>query len=110
MTTAAVEPKRSYTYDDLAALPDDQRYEIIDGELWVNPSPITRHQKLAHRLAVALDQLERSGAGNVFSAPLDVVFSKRDVVQPDLMFIAAARASVIGEKNITGAPDLVVEI
>jgi Uma2 family endonuclease len=41
---------------------------------------------------------------------MDVVLSDQDVVEPDLLFVCAARASIITEKNIQGAPDLVVEI
>ena len=46
----------------------------------------------------------------IFVAPCDVVLSQFDVLQPDLFFIAAERASLIGEKYIAGAPDLVVEV
>jgi Uma2 family endonuclease len=52
----------------------------------------------------------RAKAGRLLCAPMDVVLSESDVVQPDLLFIAASRASIITEKNISGAPDLVVEI
>lgn len=46
----------------------------------------------------------------MFDAPTDVVLSSLDVVQPDLLFISAARASIITEKNIQGPPDFVIEI
>jgi Uma2 family endonuclease len=46
----------------------------------------------------------------LFSAPTDVVLSEIDIVQPDLLFVSRARTSIITEKNIQGAPDLVVEI
>ncbi len=49
-------------------------------------------------------------SGEAFAAPCDVVLSDEDIVEPDLLFISAARAAIITEKNIQGPPDLVVEI
>ena len=52
-----------------------------------------------------------SGRGEVFSAPLLVEFpGTEDRVQPDLLFVSSERRAIIGEKQIMGAPDLVVEI
>lgn len=100
------------TYNDLLDLPDDgKRYELIDGELFVNPSPITRHQRIARILLVRLDNYFTTyGGGEVFGTPFDVVFSDDIVVQPDLMVIQSERASIIGPKNIQGAPNLCIEV
>ncbi|HET9013762.1 MAG TPA: Uma2 family endonuclease, partial [Gemmatimonadaceae bacterium] len=54
--------------------------------------------------------LQGHDAGKVYSAPLDVVFSHFDVVEPDLLFVSSARCEVLTSKNVQGAPDLVVEI
>jgi Uma2 family endonuclease len=54
--------------------------------------------------------LKKNKIGNVFSAPCDIVFSDTDIVQPDLLFISAEHASIVTEKNVQGAPDLVIEI
>lgn len=101
-----------WTYADYVLLPDDgKRHEIIEGEHFMTPSPSTRHQRLCLIIAGALrGHALRSKAGEVFISPMDVVLSDEDVVQPDVLFISAARASIITEKNIAGAPDLVVEI
>src|SRR5436853_22072 len=73
MTSAHAAPPRRYTYVDLAALPDGQRGEIIDGELVVNASPVPQHQRVAFRLARALDQaLGDRGLGAVYVAPMSV--------------------------------------
>ena len=48
--------------------------------------------------------------GTFYFAPFDVILSETNVVQPDLIFISNARAHVITEDNIRGAPDLLVEI
>ena len=101
-----------FTYQDYCLLPDDgKRHEIIDGELLTTPSPTTKHQALSMNLSVALFEYTRANQlGRVFSAPCDVVLSDMDVVQPDILFISKKRDSIITERNIQGAPDLVVEI
>jgi Uma2 family endonuclease len=99
-------------YRDLCRLPDDgKRYEIIDGELLVTPSPRTPHQRAVTRLASSLSLfVEEHKLGELFVAPFDVVFSQLDVVEPDLLFISKARSSILTEENVQGAPDLVVEV
>ena len=100
------------TYDDFCLLPEDgKRREIIDGELFVTPAPLTAHQRAIMRLSVHLWQfVDEQGLGEVFAAPFDVVFSDFDVVEPDLLYISKARGSVLTSKNVQGAPDLVVEV
>src|SRR5688572_31178433 len=100
-----------FTYEDYALLPEGRRYEVIDGELYLTPAPTPFHQTVAKRLAFLLDaHIEQSGAGKLFIAPCDVLLSQFDVLQPDIFFISAARLSIIGEKYISDAPDLVVEV
>ncbi len=100
------------TYEDLLLLPDDgKRHEVIRGELYVTPSPITVHQRVARDLGYILHRfvVERD-LGEVFFAPLDVYLSPSDIVQPDLLFISSNRMGRITDKYIQGAPDLVVEV
>jgi Uma2 family endonuclease len=103
---------RRLTVDDYMEMPEDgKRYELIDGDLLVSPSPVPRHQRVSSRLEMILVlALQRTGQGEVFHAPLDCVLSPHDVVQPDIIFIRTDRLSLVGEKNIEGAPDLAVEI
>ncbi|MGH9396623.1 MAG: Uma2 family endonuclease [Terriglobia bacterium] len=100
------------TYEDLCALPDNgKRYEIINGELFVTPSPRTAHQKAVGNLYYYLsDFVKKSRVGEVFIAPFDVILSDFDVVEPDLLYIAQTRSHVVTEKNVQGAPDLVIEV
>jgi len=93
-------------------LPDDgRRYEILEGELFVNPAPTTMHQTVSKRLQLELMlQLERTGKGVVFNAPVDVIFSDATVAQPDLLVMATARRNLISQRGIEGPPDLIVEI
>lgn len=101
------------TYDDFVRIPDDgKRHEIIDGVHYVTPSPVLRHQELLGRLHLAIGKLleDRPEIGRVFFSPLDTVFSPWDVVEPDLMFVAADQLGILTEPNIQGAPALVVEV
>lgn len=100
------------TYEDYVLLPNDgRRYEILDGELYVNPAPVPRHQRIVRIIVSHLDRyFEQTGSGEVFVSPIDVVFANDSVTQPDVIAIKSERRSIIGEKNIQGAPNLVVEV
>jgi len=103
---------KKLTYDDYVDLPEDgNRYEIIDGELYVNPSPNTKHQRVLGRLFIALSAfVDAHDLGEVFMAPLDVVMSRNDVVQPDVLFVSSERSSVLTKANVQGAPDIAIEV
>ena len=109
MVTA--QPAIKYTYADYCRTPDDERYELLDGELIVAPAPNSAHQRVDAKLGWRLAQfVEQWGLGQVFFAPYDVVLSETDVVQPDLLFISNERSYIITPANARGAPDLAVEI
>jgi Uma2 family endonuclease len=100
-----------FTYEDYCLLPEDRRYEVIDGELFLTPAPTTFHQAVKGRIKRVLDELvDDAGLGIVLDAPTDVVLSQYDVVQPDILVISNERRAVLTQKNIAGAPDLVVEV
>ena len=104
--------KKIYTYEDYVLLPDDgNRYEIIEGELFMSPAPKVKHQRVSRILEFKLvTYVEQHRSGEVFDAPCDVVFTKQDTVQPDIIFIANSNKTIITEDNIQGAPDLLIEI
>jgi len=112
MTPSLVPPEYRLTYADWLALPDDgPRYEIIGGELFVNPLPNARHERISRELGEALELcLSGPKRGDVFYAPIGVKLSNEDVPQPDLVVVLAKHKDRIGERVIEGAPDLVVEI
>ena len=100
------------TYEDYAALPDDgRRYELHEGELSVTPAPGLVHQATLRNLVVILhSHVSARGLGEVFPAPVDCILEDVTVVQPDIVFVEAARRSIMGERGIEGPPTLVVEI
>jgi len=101
------------TYDDFVLFPDDgKRHELIDGEHYVTPSPNLKHQKVSGNLHLLIASwLEHNAIGQIFYAPFDVVFSRFDVVEPDLLYMSDERAAeVLTKANVQGAPELVIEI
>ncbi|MFQ5812346.1 MAG: Uma2 family endonuclease [Anaerolineae bacterium] len=100
------------TYRDYMTWPDDgRRYELYEGEAYMVPSPSVKHQRISRKLMLLLAQfVDEYQLGEIFDAPLDVVFSESTVVQPDILFISHQRRDIIGEQNVSGAPDLVIEI
>ena len=106
-------PNVRFTYRDYINLEESEvkRYEVIDGELYMVPSPTVVHQMISTNLFRALDAFViESELGRVMYAPLDVVLSDEDVFQPDIMFISNERSGIITDQNIKGPPDLVIEI
>jgi Uma2 family endonuclease len=108
---ATLAEKKRYTYKDYLKTPDDVRYELIEGDLIMVPSPATRHQRISRKLAFAIEKyVTENNLGEVFYAPYDVYLDDENVVQPDILFISKERIDIIGEKNVHGAPDLIIEI
>jgi Uma2 family endonuclease len=100
------------TYEDYLHFPEDgQRHEILGGEHFVTAAPFLRHQKLSALLTYYFVAALRSNrVGEIFAAPTDVLLSPHDIVQPDLVYVSSQRVSVAEDKNLQGAPDLVIEI
>lgn len=105
---------RKLTYHDLEAIPEERpgdRHELIDGEIFVTPSPIPAHQIASGNIAYPLEHHVRvHDLGMVLHAPVDVRLTPDNVLIPDIPFIARDRLHIIGEKTIDAAPDLVFEI
>ncbi|MGD2069848.1 MAG: Uma2 family endonuclease [Gemmatimonadota bacterium] len=111
----ATNPQRPrWTYSEFARLPDtgSTRQEIIADQLVVTPAPSLHHQRIAGRLFARLFEfVERQELGEVFPAPLDVLFGEGDYMEPDIVFVRKERAGhVLTDRGVEGPPDLVVEI
>ncbi len=107
-----------YTADELEFMPeDDNRYELIEGELFVSRAPHLDHQRtVTNFMRVFLPYLEINSIGEIFTTP-GVIFSPQDAVIPDLVFVTheTIKKSVIGEGErfegkFNAAPDLLIEI
>ena len=110
MSTQLLE-KKKWTYEDYAQLDGEQRYQVIEGELVMAPSPVTRHQFVSGELEFLIREfVKKHQLGKVFDPPLDVILSPDNVYQPDILFISNENMNILAEKNVQGAPDLIVEI
>ena len=107
---ANVEP--ILTIADLDAMPDDEnRYELIEGELFVSRAPSLIHQRIVRNAVVAFEHyLTQNPLGEVIPGP-GVIFSDFSGVIPDVVYISNARRKDLASgERITGAPDLIIEI
>jgi Uma2 family endonuclease len=101
------------TYLDYVKLtpPDNGNFELLNGQIYFMASPKPSHQRISLRLSYFLAAcVIPNNLGEIFTAPMDVVFTEYDTFQPDLLFITKERLNIIGENKIEGSPDLVVEI
>jgi Uma2 family endonuclease len=104
--------KRITTHDYFRMPESNRPAELVYGVVREPPAPSYGHQKVVGRLFLLLSaHVEALQLGDVLLSPMDVVLDEEAglVVQPDLMFISTARASII-RNHVWGAPDLLVEV
>jgi len=109
---ASVNTRIKFTYKDYKSLPESEtkRYELIEGELIMVPSPFIYHQRVSGKIEFLLRGfVEKNKLGEVFYAPCDVHLGD-NVVQPDILFVSKEHSYIIIKEEIKGAPDLVIEI
>jgi Uma2 family endonuclease len=116
MAQPATESRR-YTYADYCSWPDDERRELIDGEVYaMSPAPARIHQEVLVELARQIGNCLQGNPCRVYVAPFDVRLPDRDesddavdtVVQPDLAVICDP--SKLDDKGCRGAPDWIIEV
>ena len=109
MNESTARQRRRYTWADYRTWYDEQRWEIIGGEAYLmSPSPTYRHQRVVGNFARDLGIHFKGQTCQAITAPMDVVLSEEDVVQPDLLVVCDPRQ--IKRTHIEGAPTLAVEI
>src|SRR5690625_1535069 len=102
--------ENNLTYDDYASIDDQNRYELVQGQLeLMSPSPSTVHQLLVSEI-YELISLSCKSDYFIFFAPIDVILSSTDVRQPDIVLVNRQRIDILTNRGIEGSPDLVVEI
>jgi Uma2 family endonuclease len=100
------------TVEDYRATPEGSRYQLVEGDLILtSPAPNLFHQRIVRNLSQLLGHyIATHPLGEVLFAPCDVYLSDHDVVQPDVLFVAAGNLGILAEDGIHGAPDLVIEV
>ena len=103
---------RRMTAEEYFQLPEGPPYfQLIDGELFMSPSPNFFHQEVVGNLFAAMrEYIRRDRIGKVVIAPSDVLFDKDNVYQPDVFFIRNERLGIVDKHGAKGAPDLVAEV
>ena len=106
------DPQVRLTVRDYLDIPDDEnRYELIDGEIHMAPAPSYEHQESTLNLAAFLrDFVRANGLGRVVASPIDLYLSDGDVLQPDIAFISNERLHIIHSDGLHGAPNLIIEV
>jgi len=91
--------------------PDNGRqYELYDGEVIVVPAPFPGHPRVTANVADLLREYAKTTGGLALSAPLNIVLSEHNVVQPDVVFFSPERRQLVKDWEVTrSAPDLAVE-
>lgn len=103
--------KKLFTYDDYAKMPEDRRYELVEGELVEMSAPDLVHQLVVGEIYNAIRKFVRARRlGIVLVSPVDVVLNPHNTLQPDVVFISKKRRKILTEPNVQGAPDLAVEV
>lgn len=106
-----ISQKQVWTYSDYYKLDDDKRYEVLEGELIMTPAPLYIHQKIQSKLGFILQNyVNEKNIGEILFSPLDVVLSKTNVLQPDIIYISNDNRKIIQKRGLFGPPDMVVEI
>lgn len=100
------------TYEDYRRMLEARvRNELLEGDLYVTSACTPSHQRIVRRLASILGAYaDEHGVGEVLTAPIDVVLSPTDVVQPDIVVVRTGRLTIIGAEAIQGVPDLIIEV
>ena len=108
----AARPKGKYTHADYAATPEGERWELIDGVLYhVAAAPNTKHHDVSDNTGDLVKAVIQPGRlGRIYRAPFALRLSETNTVEPDLLYVSAARRGIITDRGCEGIPDLVVEI
>ena len=103
-----------FTVDDLEDFPEwpeSDLVELLNGELFMVPSPSTQHQRISKEIEFQIQSfLQKNILGELFHAPYDVQLGKEDLVIPDIIVVLENEKEIIREKRIQGTPSLIIEI
>jgi Uma2 family endonuclease len=104
--------ENSYTIKDIYALPEGERAELIDGQIYYMAAPSRNHQRISHFLDKTIGNYidSKDGSCEVYHAPFAVFLNKDDknYVEPDISVICDT--DKLDDKGCQGAPDWIIEI
>ena len=103
---------RVWTREEVLALPDDgNRYELIDGDLLVSPSPTWTHQRAVGQLFLLIAPfVDAHGIGTALFSPADLDLKAEQLAQPDLFVVERSSHEAPTQWSDLRVPMLVVEI
>jgi Uma2 family endonuclease len=108
-----VQPQIRISAADYYQLPDYEQHDLIqliDGEVVIGMPPIPKHQAIVGAIFFILLTIARKKGGKAYTAPIEVYFDEHNIYEPDVLYLAPDSRCSVGEKRLTGAPDLVVEV
>ncbi len=105
-------PQGRWTYADWENLPDgENRYEVIDGVLYMSTSPSLFHQWIVQQFYEYVGiPAKHKQLGYMFLAPVGLIMAGASPVQPDAVFVTSKNAAIMLDKRIRGVPDLIAEV
>lgn len=108
--TQVLQPPRTIL-DVWKSLPEGTMCQIVNNNIVMSPAPKSKHQSILGKIFFEISKLlENENTGEIYLAPFDVHLSKRNILQPDLVFVSKNNLHLLEDKGLVGAPDLVVEI
>ena len=109
MQTVRIDRSKEWTVEDYLQLGESATpCQLINGELIMSPAPSPNHQRVLRKLFKILD--ESITSGELFFAPIDLYVDRKNVFQPDLVYISQQNTHIVTERGIEGIPDLIIEI
>ncbi len=104
-----INPQQKYTYQDYLTWDDDERWEIIGGDLYdMSPAPRRSHQDVVGTVFRLIGNQLEGEKCRAYMAPTDVVLDDSDVVQPDIFIVCDLKK--LKDLCIQGAPDVIIEV
>lgn len=104
--------EKTYTIDDIYALPEGTRAELIDGRIYYMAPPSRRHQEIVGELYTSINNYikSRSDSCKAYIAPFAVFLNEddRNYVEPDISVVCDRNK--LNDRGCTGAPDWIIEV
>ncbi len=108
MQTLTIDRSKVWTIEDYLQL-DVELCQLIDGNLVMTSAPNTEHQRIIGKLHILLHQF-LGDREEVLLSPIDVFLDKKNIYQPDIVFVTGENSHLISERGLEGPPDLVIEV